>query len=86
MRGAGKENRGCRETYLRGAGLFLRGKSVLTDVASDGVVDLNKMFFRRNCLQSLIIQTVVHLRRAASKTRSRYPEGFFVSLSNVGKG
>lgn len=35
-------------------------------VAGDAVVDLNKMFFSGNGLEFLVIQTVVHLRSAAS--------------------
>jgi len=45
---------------------FLWGKSVRIDAARDGVVDLNKMFFTRNGLEFLVIQTVVHLRSAAN--------------------
>jgi|HubBroStandDraft_2_1064218.scaffolds.fasta_scaffold565852_2 hypothetical protein len=45
---------------------FLRGKFVRSRVAGDAVVDLNKMFFSGNGLEPLLIQTVVHLRSAAS--------------------
>jgi hypothetical protein len=45
---------------------FLRGKFVRTEVVGDAVVDLNKMFFSGNGLESLAIQTVIHLRSAAS--------------------
>jgi hypothetical protein len=45
---------------------FLRGKFVRSRVAGGAVVDLNKMFFSGNGLESLVIQTVVHLRSAAS--------------------
>ncbi len=51
----------CRERVW-----FLRGKFVRSEVAGDAVVDLNKMFFSGNGLESLVIQTVVHLRSAAS--------------------
>jgi hypothetical protein len=39
---------------------------VRSRVAGGAVVDLNKMFFSGNGLESLVIQTVVHLRSAAS--------------------
>ena len=45
---------------------FSRGKFVRSEVTGDAVVDLNKMFFSGNGLESLVIQTVVHLRSAAS--------------------
>ncbi|MGC1088347.1 MAG: hypothetical protein WA894_07920 [Candidatus Acidiferrum sp.] len=45
---------------------FLRGKFVQSEVAGDAVVDLNKMLFNGNGLEPLVIQTVVHLRSAAS--------------------
>jgi len=45
---------------------FLRGKFVRSEVAGDAVVDLNKMFFSGNGLGPLVIQTVIHLRSAAS--------------------
>lgn len=82
----GLHNLERRETFLRGAGLVFAEEVLRIDVPNDGVVDLNKMFFTANCLRALIIQRVVHLRRAAIQTRLRDPEGFLVSLSNVGKG
>jgi hypothetical protein len=54
-----------RETFFEGTGLVFGGKSVRTEVAGDAVVDLNKMFFSGNGLETLVIQTVVHLRSAA---------------------
>lgn len=37
-----------------------------SEVGGDAVVDLNKMLFSGNGLESLVIQTVIHLRSAAS--------------------
>ena len=57
--------RNVAELFSRERVWFLRGKSVRTEVAGDAVVDLNKMFFSGNGLETLVIQTVVHLRSAA---------------------
>ena len=56
--------------FFRGDGFTFRGvKLVHSEVAGEAVVELNKMFFNGNCLQSLDIQTVVHLRSAAGSER-----------------
>lgn len=61
-----KRNGKRRETFFRRTGLFFAGKFVQSEVAGDAVVDLNKMLFNGNGLEPLVIQTVVHLRSAAS--------------------
>ena len=61
-----KRNEERCETFFRGTGLFFAGKFVRSEVTGDAVVDLNKMFFSGNGLEFLVIQTVVHLRSAAS--------------------
>ena len=60
-----KRNEGRGETFFEGTGLVFAGE-VGSEVGGDAVVDLNKMLFSGNGLEHLVIQTVIHLRSAAS--------------------
>ena len=61
---SGKIGNGAKLFWMKWV-CILWAESVRGDAASESVVDLNKIFFRGNCLRSLNIQRVVHLRRGA---------------------
>jgi hypothetical protein len=58
-------NENAAKLFSRERVWFSRRKFVRSAVVGDAVVDLNKMLFSRNGLESLAIQTVIHLRSAA---------------------